>query len=110
MATAVGRMECFNALLVLLYSRLPTLTNAEILLRVTRIDLCRQGIDGRFCNLELRNTFPDFSWRSMLMIGRQTRKKICGQTASSPDCSSNPILPYCISIVFKFLVSDPGPM
>ena len=25
--------------------------------------------------------------------------------ASSPDCSSNPILPYCISIVFKFSCS-----
>ncbi len=38
-------------------------------------------------------------------IERQTRKKICGQMASSHDCSSNPILPCGISIVFEFSCS-----
>lgn len=41
----------------------------------------------------------------MHIVGCQTRKKIYGQMTSSPDCSNNPILPYCISIVFRFSCS-----
>ena len=37
----------------------------------------------------------------MLLIGRQTRKKICSQIASSHGRSSHLILPYGIFIVFK---------
>ena len=94
--------NCLNALLLVpLCHRLPAAIKTEILLRITGFNLWR-AINGRFCKLELRKNLPDFSWKSLLITERQTRKQICGQGASSHDCSSNSILSYCIFTVFKF--------